>query len=72
MSQGYRKLLIITGKGVNSPNNISIIKESFFDWIQTWEMQANLLYIDYAHQKHGGEGAFYVFLRKQSYENIVD
>ncbi|RST71554.1 Smr/MutS family protein [Candidatus Aquarickettsia rohweri] len=72
ISQGYRKLLIITGKGVNSPNKVSIIKKNFFDWIQTWEMQANLLYIDYAHKKHGGDGAFYGFLKKQSYENIVD
>jgi hypothetical protein len=37
--------LIITGKGVNSPNKVSIIKKNFFDWIQTWEMQENLLYI---------------------------
>ena len=72
ISQGYRKLLIITGKGVNSPNKVSIIKKNFFDWIQTWEMQENLLYIDYAHKKHGCDGAFYVFLKKQSYEDIVD
>ena len=72
IDQRYKKLLIITGKGINSPNNTSIIRESFFDWLQTWEMKASILYINYAHQKHGGEGAFYVFLKKQRYDNTID
>ncbi len=62
----YRMLLIITGKGLNSPDKSSTIKESFFGWIQAWEVKDNFLYINYAHQKHGGKGAFYVLLKKQA------
>ena len=72
INQRYKKLLIITGKGINSPDNTSIIKESFFDWLQTWEMKASILYINYAHKKHGGNGAFYVFLKKQRYDSTID
>ena len=61
-----RMLLIITGKGLNSPNKSSTIKESFFGWIQAWEVKDNFLYVNYAHQKHGGAGAFYVLLKKQA------
>ncbi len=62
----FRMLLIITGKGLNSPDPFSTIKESFFGWIQTWKMQDNFLYVNYAHNKHGGDGAFYILLKKQS------
>ncbi|MFK7761018.1 MAG: Smr/MutS family protein [Candidatus Midichloriaceae bacterium] len=62
----YRMLLIITGKGLNSPDKSSTIKESFFGWIQAWEVKDNFLYVNYAHQKHGGNGAFYVLLKKQA------
>ena len=61
-----RMLLIITGKGLNSPDKFSTIKESFFAWIQAWEVKDNFLYVNYAHQKHGGNGAFYVLLKKQA------
>ena len=62
----FRMLLIITGKGLNSPDPFSTIKESFFGWIQTWEIKGNFLYVNYAHNKHGGDGAFYILLKKQS------
>jgi DNA-nicking Smr family endonuclease len=62
----FRMLLVITGKGLNSPDPFSTIKESFFGWIQTWKMQDNFLYVNYAHNKHGGDGAFYILLKKQS------
>ena len=62
----YRMLLIITGKGLNSPDKSSTIKESFFGWIQACEVKDSFLYVNYAHQKHGGAGAFYVLLKKQT------
>lgn len=61
----YRMLLIITGKGLNSSDQSFTIKESFFRWIKTWEMENNLLYVNYAHKKHGGKGAFYLLLERQ-------
>jgi DNA-nicking Smr family endonuclease len=62
----HRMLLIVTGKGLNSPDKSSTIKKSFFGWIQAWEVKENFLYVNYAHQKHGGAGAFYVLLKNRA------
>jgi len=72
-SNGIRLILIITGKGKRSQNkdrlfqvdrDVGILKEALIPWIKNSKMWTKILKIMPAHQKHGGGGAFYVYLRK--------
>ena len=75
-SQGIRLVLVITGKGRNSvqkgsnffheTNDIGIIKKSLTTWIKNSDIMPLILYITPAHSKHGGGGAFYVYLKKRN------
>ena len=71
--QGARLVLIITGKGRSSeePNNpcyyenrTGILRKSLTSWIENSKMHPAILDILPANSKHGGDGAFYIYLRK--------
>ena len=64
--QKYRMVLIITGKGSHSPGKQAILKNSIMDWLKIYSLNGKFLYINYAHPKHGGDGAVYVILKKLS------
>ena len=77
-SNGYKKLLIITGKGLRSKvhNNpylsedMNVLKHSVPDFIKNDEdLFSKISSISTASLKDGGEGAFYVFLRKKNLQN---
>ena len=58
-----RMLLIITGKGEDVTNG-GEIKNSIMKWVNNnYQLNHNVLYVCYAHSKHGGVGAFYFYLR---------
>jgi len=59
-----RMLLVVTGKGVKSPNKISILKNELPKWLNGDEVRQVILRYSYASKKHGGDGAFYVLLRR--------
>ena len=63
-----RFLLIITGKGSNSKPNIhgkmKTIKSEINNWISDDFYNGKVQYISKALDRHGGEGAFYFFLKK--------
>ncbi len=63
-----RFLLIITGKGRNSKpdiyGNTLTIKNELNKWLLEDFYRDKVQYISKALDKHGGEGAFYFFLRK--------
>ena len=63
-----RFLLIITGKGSNSKPNIhgktQTIKSEIKNWISDDFYNDKVQYISKALDRHGGEGAFYFFLKK--------
>ena len=70
---GYKKLLIITGKGLRSKvrNNpylseqMNVLKHSVPEFIKNDEdLFKKIRKISTADLKDGGEGAFYIFLRK--------
>ena len=67
-----RFLLIITGKGSNSKPNIhgktQTIKSEINNWLCTRFYDDKVKYISKALDRHGGEGAYYFFLKKS--ENI--
>ena len=63
-----RFLLIITGKGSNSKPNIhgktQTIKSEINNWLSDHFYKDKVQYISKALERHGGEGAFYFFLKK--------
>ncbi len=70
-SRGNRILLVITGKGVkirgHEDNSYSvsrgILRERFVQWAEG-HLRHHIAGIKQAHQRHGGSGAYYVFLKK--------
>ena len=72
--QQKRCLLIVTGKGVFKPKDHDeftkpklyhgIIRSSFFGWIKSKKFSKYILSYEQASIEHGGDGAFYVYLRK--------
>ena len=75
-SQGLRLVLVITGKGRNSiergfstvheNKDMGVIKKSLTSWIKNSDIMPVILHIMPAHSKHGGEGAFYIYLKKRN------
>jgi len=71
-NQGYRKLLIITGKGLRSKvdenpyisEKFSVLKYSVPEFIKNEEnLNKKVMKISTADKKHGGNGAIYIFLK---------
>lgn len=61
---GYRCLLFVTGKGNNSEKGRETIKENFMKWVKLDFVSDKILKIVQATNKDGGNGAFYVLLRR--------
>ncbi|MEO0713658.1 MAG: Smr/MutS family protein [Pseudomonadota bacterium] len=60
-SAGARCVLVITGKGRAGEG---VLRRNFLRWLQTHDARALVSGYAEAHAKHGGGGAFYVFLRR--------
>ena len=58
---GARCVLVITGKGRLGEG---VLKRNFLAWLETPDAREIVSGYAEAHQRHGGAGAFYVFLRK--------
>lgn len=58
----YRCVLVITGKGAASSGS-GILRRRFLEWINEHAMRETISRVAQAHQRHGGAGAFYVFLK---------
>ena len=73
LRQKKRLLLIITGKGSNSKPNIHgktlTIKSELKNWLLDSFYSDKVQYISKALERHGGEGAYYFFLKKS--KNIL-
>ena len=69
--RGLRLILIITGKGRNSedydviPKRKGVLKATVPNWLSMEPLSSKILQITNAHVKHGGDGAFYVYLRRK-------
>lgn len=59
--KGCRCVLIITGKGHNGEGKI---RRTFRLWLETEEAKKLISGYSTAHVRHGGAGAFYLFLRR--------
>ena len=73
-NKNKRCLLFVTGKGLfknkkdeheNKPQLYhGIIRAAFFDWVKSKKFSKHILSFEQASIEHGGDGAFYVYLRK--------
>ncbi|MEM6492433.1 MAG: Smr/MutS family protein [Pseudomonadota bacterium] len=65
--EGRRCVLVVTGKGqrIDQGGRPGIIREALPDWLRADDLRPYAFAHRLAHAKHGGDGARYVFLRKQ-------
>ena len=71
--KNFRCILFITGKGaIKRENDHSLntmlyygkIRNNFLDWVNHNAVQSKILNVQQANTKTGGDGAFFVYLRK--------
>ncbi len=61
---GRRCLLLIPGRGANSPGGVPVLKEELKSWLTRDPLKRVVLAFATALPRHGGAGALYVLLRK--------
>lgn len=70
-TRGMRLVLVITGKGQREdhydpmPRRRGVLKSQVPQWLRLPPVAQAVLQITEAHRKHGGGGAYYVYLRKR-------
>ncbi|MGC1429605.1 MAG: Smr/MutS family protein [Albidovulum sp.] len=69
-SKGRRLVLVITGKGKRGedhgpiPQRVGVLRHQVPHWLSQAPLGGAVMQILPAHLKHGGSGAFYVYLRR--------
>ncbi|MDJ0821944.1 MAG: Smr/MutS family protein [Paracoccaceae bacterium] len=69
-ARGLRLVLVITGKGQREdpydpmPRRRGVLKQQVPQWLRMAPLGQAVLQVSEAHRKHGGEGAYYVYLRR--------
>ncbi|MDZ4137208.1 MAG: Smr/MutS family protein [Paracoccaceae bacterium] len=69
-TQGLRLVLIITGKGKQGvdhgpiPQRAGVLRHQVPHWLRQTPLAPAILQVTEAHLRHGGSGAFYVYLRR--------
>jgi DNA-nicking Smr family endonuclease len=67
---GLRLVLVITGKGRTGdadgvmPQRTGILRHTVPHWLAAPPLSGRILQVASAHNRHGGGGAFYVYLRR--------
>ena len=77
-AQNHRCLLVITGKGLSKASDASakgfvmpersrggVLRALVPHWLQESDLQALVVGVQTAHQRHGGTGALYIYLRRK-------
>ncbi|MDY7001630.1 MAG: Smr/MutS family protein [Thermodesulfobacteriota bacterium] len=62
--KGGRCVLLVTGRGKNSPEGFGVLRERIQEWLTREPLRRVVLAFATAKPKHGGAGALYVLLRK--------
>ncbi|SLN40550.1 putative DNA endonuclease SmrA [Roseovarius albus] len=69
-ADGKRLVLVITGKGKDRddggpiPVRYGVLRHAVPQWLSTPPLNQMILQVSEAHLKHGGGGAYYVYLRR--------
>jgi len=67
---GRRLVLVITGKGRHMqdddpvPSRLGVLRHQVPLWLRSPPLASLVLQVTPAHQRHGGHGAYYVYLRR--------
>lgn len=61
--QGRRCVLLVPGRGINSPGGQAVLKEELKTWLTRDPLKRVVLAFCTAQPRHGGAGAIYVLLR---------
>jgi DNA-nicking Smr family endonuclease len=62
--QGKRCVLVVTGRGLHSKDQVPVLKEALKRWMNTARFARHVLAFSSARQHDGGAGAVYVLLRR--------
>lgn len=66
---GRRLVLVITGKGRGDDGPLPVrsgaLRHAVPHWLHSLPLKSVVLQVTQAHQRHGGEGALYVYLRRR-------
>ncbi len=69
---GKRLVLVVTGKGSKAgddagimPSRQGILRQSLPHWLSAGDMRGMILQITPAHLRHGGGGAYYIYLKRK-------
>ncbi len=71
-AEGLRLVLVITGKGrtgdaeAHAPHRQGVLRHSLPHWLAAPPLVGRVMQIVPAHQRHGGGGAYYVYLRRRA------
>ena len=65
-----RCVLVITGKGAARPGDdfsakMGVLRENFIGWVNQPGLRPKILAVSRAQGKHGGDGAFYVLIKRR-------
>lgn len=63
VSRGLRVALVITGKGRSGGGGV--LRDSLPGWLRASPLGQSIVGVYQAHRRHGGEGAFYVYLKRR-------
>lgn len=69
-SHGKRLVLVITGKGKRGdddgpiPRRVGVLRHQVPHWLRLMPLAPAVMQVSEAHLKHGGSGAYYVYLRR--------
>ncbi len=63
--RGVRSVLVITGKGLRTNGKIGVLRSSVPRWLNQLPARDWIKAFDHAVNRHGGEGALYVLLRRR-------
>jgi len=71
-SQGYRCVLVITGKGKPQTtqgwyDRPGVLREMVPHWLAASDLKPMILSVTSAARHHGGSGAYYVYLRRDRF-----
>lgn len=67
---GHRLVLVITGKGKTRedggviPERRGVLRHHVPNWLQAGLLRSVVMQVTPAHRRHGGSGAYYVYLRR--------
>jgi DNA-nicking Smr family endonuclease len=70
-ARGLRLVLVITGKGQREdpydpmPRRRGVLKTQVPQWLRLAPLSQAVLQVVQAHRSHGGEGAYYVYLKRR-------